>query len=76
MNIRPGVCCSWVFSGLHAPAHFVSHTNTHVLPPLLSLCVSDHGAAVMQPPELTPIQTFHDEGFVPPPTPEAAFSHK
>lgn len=31
---------------------------------------------LLQPPEPTPIQTFHDEGFVPPPTPEAAFTHK
>lgn len=36
-------------------------------------CVFD---SCVQPPEPTPIQTFADEGFVPPPTPESAFTHK
>lgn len=34
------------------------------------------GSEEQKPPEVTPIQTFHDEGFVPPPTPESAFTHK
>lgn len=43
---------------------------------LLVLCLSPNPATALQPPEPTPIQTFHDEGFVPPPTPESAFTHK
>lgn len=31
---------------------------------------------VLQAPEPTRIQTFHNEGFVPPPMPDASFSHK
>lgn len=34
------------------------------------------GSEEQKPLEPTPIQTFADEGFVPPPTPEAAFAHK